>query len=295
MTRYYNGTSWQEASVRYWNGTTWGIAPVMRWNGTAWVSVINNVQDISLEAGRQEYGSDYGFLTSAPSGGSLISMWTRIPDPGAAPWSRGNMDVHTLFGADWYFRCLVGNSNSAGALNANSMLFARSDNTWIGDYSYYSDNGWTEDQVKGWIWAAWQVIIGASSIIIRQWLKVGESGSVFAAGESEITFTDARAVLVANGWSQAAADAWIPGQPNRFHIGGDNGYICHARVQAISTTPTLSALDAISNLNSADSTAWGDYRFGWVDGAADLSDRSGNNRNLSTGGTLYQGLTGPVL
>ena len=73
----------------------------------------------TIEFGRKLWGSDYATRADVPAGGTLFSVWTKIPDPGSSyPWSRGNMDVYLLAGNDWYFRCLVGNSSAQSPSNA---------------------------------------------------------------------------------------------------------------------------------------------------------------------------------
>jgi hypothetical protein len=256
----------------------------------------------SIEYGRRLYGTDDSLRNDAPSGGTLFSVWTKIPDPGSTyPWSRGNMDDYVLYGQNWYMRCLTGNSSAASAtsasFNANSMLFADPSGTWVNDYSYYLNTAMTESQVRGWVWAAWQVVVNANSFTIRQWLKFGLNGAVVAAGESNPTFTEIRSALVSmRGFTASQAAAWVPGDATSFHVGKDNGYLTHARMAATSATPTLAALDTIARANAADTSAWADYELVWVNGAPNLSDRSGHGRNLSieAGGTLYAGPAGPA-
>ena len=211
------------------------------------------------------------------------------------------MDVYVLSGSNWYFRCLVGNSSASSPTNArynaNSMLFANPGEHWGGDYSYYeSDYGHPDALYRDWVWVAWQVIVNPSSFTIRQWLKFGVDGVVFAAGESTPTFAQARVSLVQNGWTQAAANAWTPGDARSFQVGKDNGYLSHARIMARNSIPSLAELDAIARNDVADASAWADYRLDWANGVADLSDRSGNQRPLTRapGGTLYPGPTGPA-
>jgi hypothetical protein len=211
------------------------------------------------------------------------------------------MDDYVLYGQNWYMRCLTGNSSAASAtsasFNANSMLFADPSGTWVNDYSYYLNTAMTESQVRGWVWAAWQVVVNANSFTIRQWLKFGLNGAVVAAGESNPTFTEIRSALVSmRGFTASRAAAWVPGDATSFHVGKDNGYLTHARMAATSATPTLAALDTIARANAADTSAWADYELVWVNGAPNLSDRSGHGRNLSieAGGTLYAGPAGPA-
>lgn len=257
----------------------------------------------SIEVARTQWGNDYATRPDAPQGGTLFSVWTKIPDPGTSyPWSRGNMDVYVLRGNGWHIRFIVGNSSANSPTdaryNANSMLFADPAGTWVGDYSYYeSGGGHVEAPYRDWVWAAWQVVIANGSFTIRQWLKLGTSGAVFAAGESTVTFDQLRSVLTSNGWSAASAAAWSPSDATDFQVGYEHGYLTRARMQARSTAPTLAELETIARHTTPDASAWADYPFVWSGGAADLHDQSGHGRNLvpKTGGTLYQGVAGPSL
>jgi hypothetical protein len=256
----------------------------------------------TIEFGRKLWGSDHATRAGVPAGGTLFSVWTKIPDPGSSyPWSRGNMDAYVLSGNNWYFRCLVGNSSARSPTNArynaNTMLFANPGETWIADYSYYeSGEGHPEAPYRDWVWVAWQVLVGKDAFTIRQWLKLGIDGEVFAAGESSPTFAEARAILVENGWSQSAAAAWTPGEATSFQVGKDDGFLSHARMMARTTLPALTELDAIARRDAADPSAWADYRLAFANGKPDLSDRSGNGRDLTlaNGGTLYEGPPGPA-
>jgi len=199
--------------------------------------------ELSIEVGRTLWGNDHAVRNDAPAGGTLFSVWTKIPDPGSTyPWSRGNMDVYVLFGKNWHLRCLIGNSSATSAIdaryNANSMLFANPGQTWVGDFSYFeSGDGNPEAPYRDWVWAAWQVVVNTNSFTIRQWLKFGIDGAVIAAGESMPTFSDVRSILLTNGWTQASANAWVPGDAASFQVGSDNGYLYHARMASKSGAP----------------------------------------------------------
>jgi hypothetical protein len=255
----------------------------------------------SIEFGRNTYGSDDAVLHDVPTGGTLFSVWTKIPDPGPVPWSRGNMDVYVLYADSWHIRCLTGNgaatSATSASFNANSMLFVDPSGDWVDDYSYYLGSELPEAQVVGWIWAAWQVVVDSNSFTIRQWLKYGLDGPVFAAGESNVTLADIRTTLVnERSFPAAEAAAWIPTDATSFQVGKDNGYLIHARMEATSTLPTLARLEQIARRSAADSAAWADYELTWLDGSPSLKDRSGHAHDLSldTGATLYQGPAGPA-
>ncbi|HEX7596587.1 MAG TPA: hypothetical protein VF518_00140, partial [Polyangia bacterium] len=237
-----------------------------------------------------------------------FAIWTKVPDPGPYPWSRGNMDVYYIIGANWYLRCLVGNSGANSSMDArysaNTMMFGNrgtvinDGGTWLADYSFYESGfGNAEAPYRDWVWVAWQTIVNSDSFTIRQWLKFGVNGAVFAAGESSPTFAELRGLLVKNGWTQVMANAWKPLEATSFQVGADNGYLSHARMTARNTVPTLAELETMARNSAADGTAWADYKLEWLNGAANLLDRSGNGRNLTIapGGALHQGPPGPFL
>lgn len=257
----------------------------------------------STEFGRTLFGFDYAEHPAAPAGGTLFSVWSKVPDaaPSSYPWTRGNMDVYVLYGQGWHLRCLTGNlivaSSSEASFNANSMLFTEPEGTWIDEFSYYqSSPEYTQAQVMGWVWAAWQVVVAPSGFTIRQWLKFGLDGPVFAAGESQVTVAELRNTLVTQrGWTQTQANAWTPGDATRFQVGKDRGFLVHARMMATSQVPSLETLDAYARASAGDSSAWADYRLSWENGVPDLHDRSGHGRDLTIadGGVLYQGPASP--
>ena len=88
----------------------------------------------------------------------------------------------------------------------------------------------------------------------------------------------------------------MPSDATHFQVGKDDGYLTHARMAALSSTPTLAALDAIARANAADTAAWADYELTWVNGSANLTDRSGHGRDLAleSGGAVHAGPAGPA-
>lgn len=267
---------------------------------------------ISIEFGRDN-SRDYCDTLQAPSGGTLFSIWTKIPDDLSQytkyGWLRGNMTEYTLYGENWVVMCLVGNiyryedyGEDGYVYNANTMLGF--DNIWGGDYSYYQRPEWQQapaSLVSGWVWAAWQIIVGQDSMTFRQWLKFGVDGDVIEAGEDTVSFDAIRQFAMDPKYNkvpltQEQAMAWTPTDATKYQIGYDHGYACHARLEARNTKPTLAELEAISKLNEADTSAWADYELNWVDGAPNLLDRSNHGFTLvlHDGGTLYEGVAGPI-
>jgi uncharacterized repeat protein (TIGR02543 family) len=276
-----------------------------------WITVTPSPGQIfSLEFGHTSRAPDYFNPVTLPSGfgnGVLFSVWTKIPINLVAPASftklRGNMEVFYLDGDNWHLICLDGNvdgyPDGHALYNANFML-STTPPGGKGDYCTYltlERDKLPLATVNSWVWVAWQVVINANqTMTLRQWLKFGIDGTVFAAGQWNITPPGEETVSIAN---------WNPSLPRSFQIGADNtssgintgsnSYLCHARMEARSTQPSLLELEAIARLNSADPTAWGDWELNWKDGAPNLYDRSGHDHDLAiqTGGHLYQGVLSP--
>lgn len=270
------------------------------------VEFVNVVLPLSTIFSTALYGSDYADSATAPTvlGGSslLYCLWQRVVDVGTPPATRGNMEVFQLNGTQWYLRCIVANGDGSGKYNANSMLFATTADTYIGDYSYY-DLVRTIAEFEGWVWSAWQVAVDtvASTFIIRQYLRFGTSGAVFLSAESIIPWDDIRALLEAAGWTHSDAYAWTPGESVSFSVGSgqpdSSGYYAYARAYSIpATAPLVTSLDTIAEDPNADPTAWGDWSLLWSGGASAIADRTANARDLTlhAGGTLYEGIAAPL-
>jgi hypothetical protein len=244
---------------------------------------------------------------AAPAGGTLFSVWTKDPKilspSGKSGLVRGNMIVYTLSGDNWSLVALVGNvfeyAGKGASYNANYMI-----NVGVGDYDVYQTlerDAMPWSAVNDWVWAAWQVVVNSNgTITLRQWLKFGLSGKVFAAGPYDRTYT------TMTGEDTVSVSGWRASDAKTFQIGYDNtssndwhvpnSYLCHARMQARSSKPTLAELEDIAKADAPDAKAWGDWELSWVNGAPNLSDRSGNGHNLSiqSGGTLHQGPLSPI-
>lgn len=253
----------------------------------------------SLEFGHASGKPDYCNLLVPPTGGTLFSVWTKIPDDLPSNTSspvqlRGDMMVYVLNGDGWYIEALVGNidqfpgygTDEGYIYNANTMLWING--IYDNDYSYYVTlpaDQMSRSKVSDWVWVAWQVVVNAdNSMTIRQWLKFGIDGAVFAAGESTVSHA---------GWTPSDAKTFQVGFDNTYSYTGavPNSYLCHARMEALGVAPSLDKLNTIACLDAPDPTAWGDWELNWKDNAPNLSDRSGNGHPLSiqAGGALYQG------
>lgn len=253
------------------------------------------------------WGQDYLSRSDSPSGGVLFSVWTKVPDViSSYPYTRGNMEAYNLYGSNWTIRCVCGNIVANSAIdcgyNANSMMtadggaFGQPNGTYLGDFSYLQDTGLAVSKVTGWVWVAWQVVIGVSDVTIRQWVKY--AGSALQGPYSSTTsFTQLRTWAEQNGWTPGTGVNWTPSAPTRFSIGtvndNCNGYYTKARMELNSSLPSNSYLESLAILTSPDTSAWGDWPLNWDTdlSSAILTDRSGNSRTLTLqpGGVLYQG------
>jgi hypothetical protein len=226
--------------------------------------------------------------------GVLLTCWTKNPVHTAYPYSEPNKYPFTVKGTNWGIWCVTGNmfatnSPTDSYFNQNVTVLG------IGDYMGYITQVAAEDQYIGWVFSAWQFIVdGTNGIVMRQWVKFGV-GSPFVYNEVTIT--------VASYQSLTSQPTWTPGALSSIGIGGDvqtgdaNVFsMTHMKVFSRSTKPTEAEINAIALQTSVDTSAWGDYLMEWVSGAADISDRSGNSRNLSVGlGTVSSGLDDTIL
>jgi hypothetical protein len=263
----------------------------------------------SLEFGRTPWGNDYIQTATAPTGGTLFSIWSRIPDDIASfPFSRGNQEIYQLHSTNWHVRCIVGNCSAANAgdtncwYNANSMLLVdggavgEANNTYVGDYSWMGEGGHTVAELQGFNFSAWYVRNTGSAFELVLWLRFA-GGPLLGPFTSTVTHTEIRTTVVAGGtgWQQANADALVfDANPLYFTIAPDTGFNTHARMEAVAAQPTDAHVLAVSNaINTPDATAWGDWPLIWDtnDNVPVLTDRSGNGRTLSVrgGGALHQG------
>jgi hypothetical protein len=280
----------------------------------------------TIEFARTQYGNDYAVCPAAPQGGTLISVWTKIRPPVIATngsWVAHpypslstfyNTNDYILRGSNWCILLLTGNSNYNATTgvkwyNANSMFFATAPGqpadtyTYAADYSNYGQNPGptvSEADMRGWIWAAWQVIVdqSAQTLTIRQWLKFGATGPVIAAGADTISFAALRSTLASMAptvWTTAIANAWIPSDVSTIQVGVDNGYLTFGRSEQRNTQPSLAELQTIAMQTASDAAAWSFWPLSWSADGANLSDTSGHGHDLTVadGGTLYQGPVGP--
>jgi hypothetical protein len=251
----------------------------------------------------------YRNATVPTGGGLLVSLWAKMPTPVTShPTTLGNTEILRVNFANWYMRCIGFNFNttsgSTGDFNANSMFFldgtAVSENpdSYVGDTTWLLDTGipWTYE--NGWVFFAFQFVCdGSGNLTLNMWIRYAGQ-AVQGPYTTNYTLANIRADVQTNsGWTLAHANAFTPSQTiSEIRINGDDGsdaYLIHARVEQATTTATNAHILDISNLTSADATAWADWSLEWG-GSLNLADRSGNSRDLSSmGGTMSAGGTFP--
>jgi hypothetical protein len=259
------------------------------------------------------------YCSTAPSTGGIWSIWDKAAKDLSNPDAHNDANF-TIKASNWTVFCISGNISYTDPINvnynANTMIGVTGPSgptdVYVGDFSTYFSNAgsWNYTECLDWVWIAWQVIPSGTGITINQWLKFSPTGAVFPAGTTTITFTTMRATyrqaLIDNysytaGAATTLANSWTPATTlSSFLIGDGNGNYAHganmyhARVDSTITAPSLSYLNSISTLYTADSTAWADYSLVFTSDVA-LTDRSGNGRNLTKGtGTFLAGAVAPI-
>jgi hypothetical protein len=210
----------------------------------------------------------------------------------------------------WNVQCIAANGGipSLGAYadryNCNtSLAIGTGPSYWVDDYSLCENvpgNDCTEAQFFGWQYAAVQIILDnvAETITLRMWAMLGRDGTMFEVGESVIGFAEIRSKAVSKGGMDPGdAALWNPSSLGHdiffpsYNLTADNaGYLTHAKIKTGIAEPTLSTLTTMALDSVPDSTAWADYPMEWEDGYPVLEDVSGNERDLSVFGTLYEGV-----
>ena len=162
--------------------------PLICLMATSCTLVADPSKPYSLEFARDAVDKkDCSATVEAPPGGSLFSVWTKVPnmsphdydystDPpdSTRNWIHGNVTVYVLKGTNWYVWALVGNvrRNPDGYVyNANTMLFIGDRGTYAGDYSYYQMAEADEvpfSTVSGWVWVAWQIVVNADKSMVLE-------------------------------------------------------------------------------------------------------------------------------
>lgn len=269
------------------------------------MAIRNSVRTSASESWTEDYLQRAAFPDSS---GTLFGCWARSYNESyALPLARGNFIDFGVRGSNWSVAWLIDNmavntSHVVTRWNSNTMLFGNDwfdGSGWSGDYCLYiAYDEQTEAEATGWKWVGHQIILGGSSVTMRQWVKFGLGGTPIKTGDETVTFTQLRENLVSNaGWTTEDANAWTPSSLVSFQFGihgTDNlepaGDIVYAKAIVMSSEPSISALDDIALNFDADTSIWGDWAHEWDSGAPVTTDRSGNSRSLSSGGgTLYQG------
>jgi hypothetical protein len=254
----------------------------------------------------RNWGTDFATIETMPSGsGFLFSAWTRIPEqlPPDVQSQRGNFNVFEFQSPTWGCVCIGGNGgwnpdNQNCFYNANTMFGpinpAHLGGTYLGyDQTWYLQEWLPLSYINNWVFLAWQVIINASDVTIRQWIKF-QGQPMLNPQESILTFAQMRADLVVAGWTQGEADAWTPGLATSTRFGTNAGMLIHARAESNSTLPSQPYMESIAALSGPDASAWADWSLEYTN-QVNLSDRSGNGRNLTpnAGAAFYRGPTFP--
>lgn len=282
--------------------------------GTLTDSATGTVADVSwnsIRFNQTQYTNQWVYRSaSAPSTGVLLTMWIKVPTAiSSYPTTRPNQEFCRINFGNWYTRWITmnGTTNDAnsGVSQSNSMLFcdgtavSESQDSWAGDFTFWEDTGLPVARLNGWVFCAVQASIdGSSNITLRQWLRYAGQ-TISSVHSSTISLSTLRSDLQSNaGWTLAHANSYTPSTTiSSIQINGGDGsdlYITSARVADTATEPSGTDLTNISNLTSADSTAWADWSLRWESGAATLTDRSGNSRDLTgAGGALASGGTFP--
>ncbi len=248
------------------------------------------------------YGTDYATLASAPdaSAGILYSGWFKdIHTVGAYPLVIHNQYV-ALRGTNWYIETVPGSETTSAAVarfGSNFMISGTagaSSDIWAADYAVWDDTTINETKALGWVWCAWQVFVnGSADIVMRQWVRYYGTDTLNYT-TSTVSIATLRTLLNTNSGT-SDFNAWTPGAATDFSFGNGISTVAfdltRVRIESYASMPSDAKLLAISNNTAADTTAWADYAFEWVSGAAVLTDRSGNGRNLTNAGTLYAGQT----
>ncbi len=251
--------------------------------------------------------------------GALFSCWTKVPtQAGEYPKHRGNNTYLVVNGGvnvtdAWSLAVVALNcdipeeGSSACILNTNTMmwgcgqLYANGDipsGWYFGDFTFYNDNEYTEDECWGWIWSAVQVVRTESGFTLRQWFKV-QGRDVYENPVSTFTVAEARTALINEGRDAEVVNAWTPSSTiTGFTLGklpGEEPYghtfVTLAKVHTGTDAPSTATLEAIAARTAPDATAWGDWPLLWTSEAV-ITDRSGNERDLSVmaGGTVASGV-----
>lgn len=214
---------------------------------------------------------DYGNVNSTPPVDFIIGTWTHVYPP-VGSGQKGN-DYPFVIGATPYnVICVSGNigyDGGAGAwyYNANTM-------TGSGDHVTVYLHA-SEAVVRDWVYVAWHFKRIGSSTTTTQYVKLGVTAPMEQVAQETVSelYT-----------------------PSKVYLGGgpaawEHSYMQYARLYAMSSIPSASAVNAIAMRTTPDPAAWGDWPM--ID--AGTSDVSGNGRNVVITGSWLPGIAGPAL
>jgi hypothetical protein len=294
-----------------------GLAATLA-SGVQWAAGVTTLKCVGVGNTRSgvrlnyanEYGSDILYRGSAALSGILVTGWARtLPLAGDYPRTRCNIYPFYLVGPNIHIYVVGCNFSvaAAGSLasvyNFNTTIGIPGTGYGFGDQDLYQSTypRVSEDDLNGpHFFAFWYFndTVG-EEVHWHMWGKAGPGDELRHAVDpiypQDYTYAEARAALIAGGMPSGEAATWTPGVINTINIGyGDDveesGFdMTNVRVYAASSMPTIAELEAIAANPDADVSAWADYKVSWEDSAAVVADRSGNGRNPTTTGTLYEG------
>lgn len=255
----------------------------------------------SIRLDTARFGSDTATFSGSPNPaiGVLATGWIKSTHTtGNYPLGIVNQDFWTIRGSNWMLQAVPAATTSSASVAGytNNVMFFGSAGTstdiWASDYLLHYDYTTNEATALGWVFCAWHIIVnGSANIVVTQKYRYYSSNTFFT-DTATITIATLRSQLNSRSGTSNFS-TWVPSNAAMsFSLG--NGLsvpfdLTRVRIYQAAAMPSDAALLTISNSDTADAAAWADYAFNWVSGAPVLTDRSGNGRNLSTHGTLYQG------
>jgi hypothetical protein len=259
-------------------------------------------------------GSDSISMGAVAGAGVLVGTWFQAPDIGPAPWARGNQNVLAIQcntpGGLWQLECVTANGVAtvgpdAQTYQVNTQFRANNGTDgyeWLVDLALADLNSQSYADVTGSVACCWQIIIGATSITVRQWIKFGLTGIINKTEQTiQLGDTDTAGTLrylLVNGdpvWTVGQANAWTPAQAiSGIKFGIGLGDYTRAKVYALTSDPTDATINELMLNQFPDTYAAVDSKLTWESGAAVTTDRSGHAATVTVNGTLLEGRIGPI-
>jgi hypothetical protein len=223
-------------------------------------------------------------LTSAPTGGTILSTWWKT--------DTNNYGKTDVFGMYQYSPVVYAMNNalvisSADAGGGNRTVTFRLE--YPAGTATAFDLGSvtvTAAQANDWIWIGLQAVRSAERNTYNLWYKFGADGTMTGPVNATLEFS--------------AYTGWIanpPGDYSQLNLSAATyatsySYYFHATALETSTAPSNTTLNTIAcSSDSAPSGTWADWLLDWT-GSTNRADRSGNSRNW-TSGTGHSGAAAP--